>query len=172
MNFCSLHVTLILRNVCYHSVQNILSSRLLSKNLEIKTYKTIILPVLLYGCETWCLALGEVHRLKVFENRVLRRIFGSKREEVAGGWKDCIMRSFISRMLHQTLRIRLAGLVARMEEMRNAYKIFVGKYEGKNHLEDISLGGKILLEWIMGEKCGKVLNGFIWLRIGTSGGLL
>jgi hypothetical protein len=49
--------------------------------------KTIILPVVLYGCETWSLSLREEHRLRVFENRVLRRIFGSKRDEVMGGWR-------------------------------------------------------------------------------------
>ena len=61
---------------CYYSVQTHLSSRLLSKNLKIKTYKTIILPVVLYGCETWSLTLREECRLRVFENRILRRIFG------------------------------------------------------------------------------------------------
>jgi hypothetical protein len=71
-------------NACYHSVQNLLSSRLLSKNLKIRIYKTIILPVVLYGCETWSLTLREEHRLGVFENRVLRRIFGPKRNEVTG----------------------------------------------------------------------------------------
>ena len=67
-----------LGNACYHSVQNLLSSSLLSKNLKIKIYRTIILPVFLYGCETWSLTLREEHRLRVFENRVLRRIiFGA-----------------------------------------------------------------------------------------------
>jgi hypothetical protein len=72
-------------NACYHSVQNVLSSRLLSKNVQIKIYKTIILPVVLYGCESWSLILTEAHRLRVFEVRVLRRIFGPKRDEMAGG---------------------------------------------------------------------------------------
>jgi hypothetical protein len=71
-------------NACYHSVQNLLSSRLLSNNLKIRIYKTIILPVVLYGCETWSLTLREEHRLRVFENRVLWRIFGLKRDEVTG----------------------------------------------------------------------------------------
>jgi hypothetical protein len=66
-------------NACSYSVQNLLSSRLISKNLKIKIYKTVILPLVLYGCETWSLTLGEEHRLRVFENRVLRRIFGPKR---------------------------------------------------------------------------------------------
>jgi hypothetical protein len=61
-----------------------LSSRLLSRNVNVKIYKTIIVPVVLYGCETWSLALTEEHRLRVFENRVLRRIFVPKRDEVMG----------------------------------------------------------------------------------------
>jgi hypothetical protein len=65
------------RNACYYSVRNILSSCLTSKNLKIKIHKTAILPVVLYGCETWSLTLREVYRLRVFESRVLRRIFGS-----------------------------------------------------------------------------------------------
>jgi hypothetical protein len=60
---------------CYHSVQNLLFSRLLSKNLKIRIHMTVILPMVLYGCETWSLTLREEHRLKVFENRVLKRIF-------------------------------------------------------------------------------------------------
>ena len=67
---------------CHHSVQNLLSSSLLSKNLKIKIYRTIILPVVLYGRETWSLTLREESRLGVFENRVLRGIFGFKRDEV------------------------------------------------------------------------------------------
>jgi hypothetical protein len=63
-------------------VQGVLSSRLLSRNIKVKIYKTIILPVVLYGCETWSLTLREEHRLRVFENRVLRRVFGPKWDEV------------------------------------------------------------------------------------------
>jgi hypothetical protein len=67
-------------NACYHSVQSLLSSRLLSRSLKVKIYKTIVLPVVLYGCETWSLTLREGHRLRIFENRVLRRISGPKVE--------------------------------------------------------------------------------------------
>jgi hypothetical protein len=74
-------------NACYHSVQNFLSSRLLYKNIKIRIHKTIILPVVLYGCETWSLILREEHRLRVFENRVLRRIFDQKRDDVTGDWR-------------------------------------------------------------------------------------
>ena len=70
-------------NACYLLVQNIFSASLLYKNLKIKIYRTIILPVVLFGCETWSLILRELRRLRVFENRVLRSIFGPKRDEVA-----------------------------------------------------------------------------------------
>jgi hypothetical protein len=69
-----------LGNACYHSVQNLLSSSLLSKNLKIKIYRTIILPIVLYGCKTWSLIFREELRLTVCENRVLRRVFGPKRD--------------------------------------------------------------------------------------------
>ena len=74
-------------NASYYSVLSLLSSSLLSKNLKIKIYRTIILPVVLYGCENCSDALREEHRLRVFENRVLRRIFVAKRDEVTGEWR-------------------------------------------------------------------------------------
>jgi hypothetical protein len=70
-----------------YSVQNTLSSRLLTKKVKIKMYKTIISPVVLYGRETWSLTFQEEHRLRVFENRALKRIFGPKSDEVIGGWR-------------------------------------------------------------------------------------
>ena len=72
---------------CYHSVRNILSSSLLSKNIKIKTCRIIILPLVLYGYETWFLTLREERRFRVFENWVLRRICGSKRDGVTGEWR-------------------------------------------------------------------------------------
>jgi len=74
-------------NACYYSVQNLLSSGLLSKNLKIKIHRTINLSVVLYGCETWSFTLREVRRLRVFENRVLRRIFGPTRDVVTREWR-------------------------------------------------------------------------------------
>ena len=74
-------------NACYHAVQNLLSSRLLSKNVKIKIYRTVILPFVLYGCETWSLTLREERRLSLFKNRVLRRIFGPRRDKVTGEWR-------------------------------------------------------------------------------------
>jgi hypothetical protein len=72
---------------CYHSVQDFLFSRMLSKNLKIRMYKSIILPVVLHGCETWFLILKEEYRMRVLPKRVLRRIFGTKRDGVTGGWR-------------------------------------------------------------------------------------
>jgi hypothetical protein len=69
-------------NACYHSVQSLLSSRLLSRNVNVTKQKIIILPAVLCRCETWSLTFREELRLRVFENRVLRRIFGPKRDEV------------------------------------------------------------------------------------------
>jgi hypothetical protein len=76
-------------NVFYHSVQNLLSSHVLSKNVNTRICKTIILPVVLYWCETWPLTLREEHRLRrVFEDRVPRKIFGLARYEVMGRWRQ------------------------------------------------------------------------------------
>ena len=73
-------------NACNYSLKKILS-HLLSKKLKVNTYKTIILPVVLYGCETWSLTLRDEHRLRVFKNKVLRRIFGAKRDGITGEWR-------------------------------------------------------------------------------------
>jgi hypothetical protein len=109
--------------------------------VKIKIYKTIILPVVLYVCETWSLMLREEHRLRVFENRVLRRIFGPKRDEVTGCW-----RKLHNEELHGlysspgTVRVikarmmRWAGHVACMGEVRAAYNILVGRPEGRRPL--------------------------------------
>jgi hypothetical protein len=128
-------------NACYHSVQSLLSSHQLSRNVKFKIYKTIILPVL-YGCESWSLPLREEHRLRLFENRVLKRIFGPTRDEVTGEWRKLhneelhnlysspdIIRQVKSR------RMRWAGHVARMGEERKVYKILVENTEGERPLE-------------------------------------
>jgi hypothetical protein len=128
-------------NACYHSVQNLLSSRLLSRNVETGIYKTIILSVVLYGCETWSLTLREEHRLWVFKNRVLRRIFGPKRDEVTEGWRklhneelrDLYSSPSITRII-KSRRMGWTGNVARLGEKRDAYRLLVGKPEGKRPL--------------------------------------
>jgi hypothetical protein len=114
---------------------------LLSKNLKIRIYKTIILPVVLYGCETWSLILREEHRLRVFENRVLRRIFGPKRDQVTGErrklhneeLRDLYSSPSMVKII-KGRRMRWAGHVARMGEKRNAYRLLVGKPEGRRPL--------------------------------------
>jgi hypothetical protein len=128
-------------NACYHSVQDLLSYSLLSKNTKIKIYRTIILPVVVYGCETWSLTLREEHRLKVFENRVLRRIFGPKRDEVTGEWRrlhnEELNNLYSSPNIIQVIksrRMRWAGHVACMGEGRGAYRILVGRTEGRRPL--------------------------------------
>jgi hypothetical protein len=111
----------------------------ISKNLKIKIYKTVILPVVLYGCETWSLTLGEEHRLRGFDNRVLR-IFGPKREE-DGSWRklhndelhSLYSSSNIIRVI-KSRRMRWAGHVARMVEGRDVYRVLVGRPEGKRPL--------------------------------------
>jgi hypothetical protein len=101
-----------------------------SKNLKIRIYKTTILPVVLYGCEAWSLTLRKEHRLRVLENRVLRRIFGPTRDEVTGEWRklhngelrDLYSSPSIIRII-KSRRMRWAGHVARMGEKRTAYRL-------------------------------------------------
>ena len=76
-----------MENACYYSLQEILSSHLLSKKLKVNTCKTTILPVVLYGCQTWSITFREEHRLGVFENKVLRKIFGARKDEITGEWR-------------------------------------------------------------------------------------
>jgi hypothetical protein len=116
----------------------LLSSRLLSKNIKIRIYKIIVLPVVLYGCETWSVILREERRLRAFENRVLRRIFGPKRDEVTGDWRklhneelhNLYSSPHIIRRIKSS-RMRWAGHVARMGEKRNAYKLLGGSQKDR-----------------------------------------
>jgi hypothetical protein len=128
------------RTACCYLVQNILSSSLLPKNVKIKIYRTIILPVL-YGCETWSLTLREKRRLRVFENRVLRRIFGPMRDEVTGEWRrlhnEELYAPYSSPNIIRVIksrRLRWSGHVACMGERRGAYRVFVGKPAGRRPL--------------------------------------
>jgi len=118
-------------------MQCLLSSSLLSKIIKIKVYRTTIL----YRCETWSLTLRVERRLRAFENRVLRRIFGPKRDEVTGEWRKLLNEEFnnvytssnIVRMT-KSRRMRWAGRVACMGERRGVFRVLVGKYEGKRPL--------------------------------------
>jgi hypothetical protein len=144
-----------------------LASLLLARNVKVKVYKTLILPVVSYGCKTWTLTLREEHRLRVSENRVLRRIFGPKRDEVTGEWRKLHIEELhnlysspdIFRQI-KSRRMRWAGHAARMGEERKLYKVLVGKPEGKRplgrprhrwedgiikDLREIGLGG---VDWI------------------------
>jgi hypothetical protein len=151
-----------------------LSSRLLSRNVKVKIYKTIILPIVLYGCETWSLTLREEHRVRVFDNRVLRRIFGPKRDEVMGEWRKLhneelrnlysspdIIRQVKSR------RMRWAVHVARMGEERKVYKVLVGKTERKRPL------GRPRLRWEDGIRMDVREIGLVgvhWIRLAQDRG--
>ncbi|KAJ4448338.1 hypothetical protein ANN_10353 [Periplaneta americana] len=130
-----------LGNAYYYSVEKLLSSSLLSKNLKIRIYKTVILPVVLYGCETWTLTLRKEQRLRVFENKILRKIFGTKRDEITGEW-----RKLYNAELHalystpdiirniKSIRLRWAGHVGRMGESRNAYRVGLMLMTSENNM--------------------------------------
>ena len=120
-------------NSCYYSVQTLLPSRLLSKNFKIKIYKTIILPVVLYGCETWSITLRE-------ECRILRRIFRAKRVE-NGEWRrlyneelNTLYRSPNIVKVIKSRRLKWGDRVSTMEEGRSAIKILIGNPTGKRPL--------------------------------------
>jgi len=111
------------------------------RSKQIKIYRTVILPVVLYGCETWLLTLREERRLRVFENRLLRRVFGPKRVEVTGEWRKLHNEepndlSSLPNIVWvvKSRRMRWAGHVARMGEGRGVYRVLVGKPEGRRPL--------------------------------------
>jgi hypothetical protein len=141
---------------------SLLSSHLFSGNLKVKIYKTTILPVIMYGCETWCQTLREEHRLMVFENRVLRRIFGPKRDEVTGEWRMlhsgklhnlCSSSEIIGQI--KSRKMRCVGHMAHMGDGRDMYTVLVGKPEGKRPWHRWEDGAKIdLRESGWGGGCG------------------
>jgi hypothetical protein len=128
---------------------DLVSYSLLYKYIKKKIYRIIILPVVLYGCENWSPTLREEHRLRVFKNRVLRGIFGPKRDEVTGEWRrlhneelnDLYSSLNIIRVI-KLRRMRWAGHVARMGEGICAYRVLVGRLEGKRPL------GRLRGRWI------------------------
>ena len=134
-------------NACYHSVQNVLSSKLLSKKLKIKIYRTINLPVDLYGCETWSLTLREERKLRVFEN-IMLRIFGRSRDEVTGEWRglhneelnDLYSSPNIVRVI-KSRRMRWTGHVARMGEERECIGSWWGNRREGDHWGDLGVDG-------------------------------
>ena len=125
-------------NACYYALQGLLLSHLLSKNIKLKICKKVFLPVILYGCETWTLTLREEKRLQIFENKVLRKIFGTRRDDQTG---ECIRlhngelhdlygKPNIIRIV-ESRRLRWAGHLTRMGNERGARKLLVGKPEGE-----------------------------------------
>jgi hypothetical protein len=132
-------------------VQNLLSSRLVSKNTKIRVYRTIILPVVFYGYETWSVTLREVQRLTVFEKKALRRIFEPKRDEATGEWRrlhneelnDLYSSPNIIRVI-KSRRTRWAGYVARMGEKRGAFRILWGDLREGDHLGEPGVDGRML----------------------------
>ena len=123
-----------------------------SRNMRQSEYKVyIILPVVFYGCETWSLIFREECRLRVFENRLLRRVFGPRRDEVTGEWRKLHNEKFFLTEYRSGDKIEkkeTAGHVARMGEERDIYRIFVGKPEGKRPLGRPRRRWNEVLKWI------------------------
>jgi len=154
-------------------VQNVLCSSLLSKNINIKIYRTVILRVVLYGCETWSVTLREERRLRVFGNRVLRGVFGAKRDEVTGEWRKLHYEELSDLYCSPNVvrgikwrRMRWAGYVARMGRGEVIWCINLRE---RDHLGDPGVDGRIILTWIFRKWDVGVWTGSIWLRIGTGG---
>jgi len=147
-------------------MQNLLSSSLLSKNLKINLYRTISFPVVWYGRETWSFTLREEHRLRVFEKRVLGRIFGPMRDEVTEDWRkfrneelnDLYSSSNIFR-ISKSRRVKWVRHVARMGDRKGIYRVMVGNLRKRGHLEDPGVDGRIILRWIF-RKC---VGGMNWV---------
>jgi hypothetical protein len=140
---------------------------MLSRNEKPRIYRTIISPVVLYGCESWSLKLREEHRVKVFENRMLRRMFGSKRGEVTRGWRKLhhkLHHLYPSPNIIRTdnqIKDETGEACSAQWRDEKAYKTLVVKPEGRDHSEDVGVGGRTILKWILGKEDGWECTGFI-----------
>jgi hypothetical protein len=136
-----------------------------------------MLPVVLCGCETWSFTLREECRLRVFETRFLGRIFGPKRDESTVEWRRlhnkelCAVYSSPNIILVIKSGRQIGRACRTYVEKSGAYRVLVGKPEGRNHLEDPDIAGMIILKWVL-EKWDGASTESIWLRIGIGGGLL
>jgi len=145
---------------------------LLSKNLKIKIYRTVILSVVLYGCETWTLILREEGRLRVFGNRVLRRIFGPRRDEETGDWEKKLHNAVLDDLYSspnivrviKSIRMIWAGHAARMGERRDLYGFWWGNLRERDHWGDPGIDERIILRWIIEKLDVGVWTGSNWLR--------
>jgi hypothetical protein len=158
---------------------NILSSSSLSENLKIKIYRIIILPLVLYGCETWSITLRDERALRVFENRVLWRIFGPKRDEVIGQCRklqnealsDLYSSPNIVRVTNSR-RMRWVGHVACMGREAAYTGFWWGNVKERDQLGDPGVDVRIILRRMLKKCDAGTWTGSIWLRIGTGGGHL
>ena len=159
-------------------MQNPPPSSFLSKTIKVKINRTIILSVVIYGCATWSLTWEE-RRLGLFENGVLRRLFGRKRDEVTGEWRklhneklnDLYSTPNIIRVI-KPRRMRWVGHVARAGQKEVHTGFLWESLTGRDQLGDSSIDGRIIIKWIFRKWDGRSWTGLIWLRVAAGGGLL
>jgi hypothetical protein len=167
-------------NASYHLIESLFSSHLLLRNIKVEVYKTIIVPFVLYGCDTSSLILRQEHRLRVFENSFVRRIFLPQRDEVTGEWRKLhseehhdLYLSPDSMKQIESRRMRWAVHMARRGEETKVYRFFVESPKKRDHSEDQGMDGRIGSDCLLGRLVwGVVCNGFYWLRIENGVGLL
>jgi hypothetical protein len=147
---------------------SLLPSRSKCKHKRIRVYRTVVLPAVLYGCETWSLTLREEQRLRLFENRVLRRIFGPKRDEATGEWRrlhneelnDLYSSPNIVRVI-KSGRMGWAGSVAHMGKTEVHTGFCWGDLREGDQLGDPGVDGRIILKWIFKKWDG----GMNWIEL-------
>jgi hypothetical protein len=158
---------------------NLLSSSSLSEKLKIRIYRIIILPLVLYGCKTWSITLRDERALRVFENRVVRRMFGPKRDKVTGQWRklhneelsDLYSSPNIVRVI-TSRRMRRVGYVTCMGKEEAYTGFWWENVKERDQLGDPGADVKIILRWMFKKCDAGTWTGSIWLGTGTGGGHL